>query len=242
MSLSHSPRIVNSGLVLCLDAANRKSYSGSGNTWVDISTNRLSATLNSSNTTYSTNFEGTFVFNGSNSFIQTTLTNYPLVSWTEPFSTECWIYIPTSDTWNTTYRSGIFHRGSFNGFHGLIKNLTNNQVAFALRGNTGNSNQTNGNITRDSWHHLVGTWSGTNTGALSNLYINGTLANSSNLSSVIVEAPEVGAPWIIGNPTVEGSTGSYFTGNISNAKIYNRALTQSEVQQNFNALRGRFGI
>jgi hypothetical protein len=36
--------------------------------------------------------------------------------------------------------------------------------------------------------------------------------------------------------------GQYFRGNISNAKIYNRALSQSEVTQNFNALRGRYGI
>lgn len=242
MGLNHSPSIVTNGLVLALDAANPKSYPGSGNTWIDMSSNRHSATLNSSNTVYSTNFGGTFVFNGSNSTIQTTLTNYPLASWTEPFSAECWIYIPTSDVWNTTNRSGIFHRGSFVGYHGLFKGLTNNQVIFSLRGNTGGANYTTGIITRDSWYHLVGTWSGTNTEALSNLYINGTLANSSNLSSVIVEAPEVGTPWIIGNPTVEGSTGSYFTGNVSSAKVYQKALSAIEVLQNYNAIRGRYGL
>ena len=45
MALSHSPLIVTDGLVLCLDAANKKSYSGSGTTWTDRSGNGNNGTL-----------------------------------------------------------------------------------------------------------------------------------------------------------------------------------------------------
>jgi hypothetical protein len=50
MSLIHSPRIVTDGLVLCLDAGNPKSYTGSGTTWTDLSGNGNNGTLTNSPT------------------------------------------------------------------------------------------------------------------------------------------------------------------------------------------------
>ena len=45
MGLSHSPRIVTDGLVLCLDAANKRSYPGAGTTWTDLSSSKANGTL-----------------------------------------------------------------------------------------------------------------------------------------------------------------------------------------------------
>jgi len=48
----------------------------------------------------------------------------------------------------------------------------------------------------------------------------------------------------VGGRMFQGASGNegYFTGYIPNTQIYNRALSAAEVQQNFNALRGRYGI
>ena len=67
MALSHSPKIVTDGLVLCLDAGDRKSYSGSGTTWSDRSGNGYNATLNNGPTFNSAN-GGSIDFDGSNDY------------------------------------------------------------------------------------------------------------------------------------------------------------------------------
>ena len=68
MATRYSPAIVTSGLVLCLDAANRKSYPGSGTTWTDLSGNGNNGTLIDS-PTFNTDGIGSLSFNGLNSYI-----------------------------------------------------------------------------------------------------------------------------------------------------------------------------
>jgi hypothetical protein len=71
------------------------------------------------------------------------------------------------------------------------------------------------------------------------LYINGTQASS---NSGVLGTPTV-ANWTIGNVTAaSGNSGNRFQGNNSAVKIYDRALSAGEVRQNFNALRGRYGL
>ena len=65
MGLTHSPRIVTDGLVLCLDAANAQSYPGTGTTWTDRSTSGNNETLTNGPTFDSAN-RGAIVFDGSN--------------------------------------------------------------------------------------------------------------------------------------------------------------------------------
>ena len=67
MALHHSPRIVTSGLVLALDAADRNSYPGSGTTWTDLSGNANNGTLTNGPTFNSAN-GGSIVFDGTNDF------------------------------------------------------------------------------------------------------------------------------------------------------------------------------
>jgi hypothetical protein len=66
-------------------------------------------------------------------------------------------------------------------------------------------------------------------------YVNGVQTGSAALSNDLTFDR-------IGDDTNRDNYPAYMKGKISNFKIYNRALTASEVQQNFNALRGRFGI
>jgi hypothetical protein len=72
--------------------------------------------------------------------------------------------------------------------------------------------------------------------------VNGIFQISSNLTTNAVYYAGVGYPFVIGGFAICGPNRFYATGNISIIKAYNRALTAAEVQQNFNALRGRFNI
>ena len=77
MGLNYNPTIVPDGLVMYLDPANSRSYSGSGNTWYDLSGNSLNATLVSS-PSYTTSNIGTFVLDGSSNYF--TLPNNSILS------------------------------------------------------------------------------------------------------------------------------------------------------------------
>ena len=65
MSYNTGAKVITSGLYLCLDAGNVKSYAGSGTTWIDLSGNGINGTLGgTSNPTYSTFGKGSFFFDG----------------------------------------------------------------------------------------------------------------------------------------------------------------------------------
>ena len=68
MSTKYSPKIVTDGLVLCLDAANSKSYPGSGTSWNDLSRNNNTGTL-TNGPTYTSSFGGSSVFDGTNDYV-----------------------------------------------------------------------------------------------------------------------------------------------------------------------------
>ena len=75
MGVAYNSRIVTDGLALCLDAANSKSYPGSGSTWTDLSGNGNNATL-TNGPTYSSANGGSIVFDGVNDYVAPTgLTN-----------------------------------------------------------------------------------------------------------------------------------------------------------------------
>jgi hypothetical protein len=81
---------------------------------------------------------------------------------------------------------------------------------------------------------------GTYNGLINSLYVNGSLVSSVDV--VKSGIPDSGSWQIGGGVAFGGNTGKYGKGEIPVAKIYNRALSAAEVQQNFNALRGRYGI
>ena len=81
--------------------------------------------------------------------------------------------------------------------------------------------------------YLVGTYNGTTVGA----YAGGLLGSTISFTTSTI-ANNVNAPIEIGR----GSTTGYFNGNVAHVSIYNRALSAAEVQQNFNATRGRYGV
>jgi Concanavalin A-like lectin/glucanases superfamily len=221
MGLNHSPSIVIPGLVLCLDAANTQSYPGSGTVWTDVSGQGNNGTLVNAPTFSSAN-SGSIVFNGTNQYAAgsiPTINSWSMCLWylSTDISSQA-VFYPFS---GTTTASGL-------GFGGTFDASTVNRWYF-FDGTTASFSSPNTAVTTNVWYNLVVTKSSTTY----SLYTNGTL--SLNATGVDLSLTQY-------NLGRRGNGEWYAQGNIAQASIYNRALTADEVNQNFQALRGRFGI
>jgi len=244
MGLAHSPRTVTDGLVLALDAGNSKSYSGSGTTWSDLSGNGRNATLYN-NVSYSSEKNGCLDFNRNDDSYATiphdatissevfgTSTNFTLSAWfviDDYVNYSCFIQKASSGSYSNT-TAGLWSEAT-------------NELKFVMGtnegGNPSGSNlQITYNATPGVWYNMVGVADGTN----AILYINGEQHGSAvNIASTITRTRSENTSDItIGRRSINSNP--ELNGRISNVSVYNRGLTASEVQQNFNALRGRFGI
>jgi len=229
MALGHSPSIATNGLVLCLDAANVKSYPGSGTTWTDLSGNGNNGTL-TNGPTYSSSNGGSIVFDGTNdtvdcgpvSQVGSSLTGLTVSAWinTNSASTRCILENGTGYTTNTFY---LFQENS-------------NNFTFALYGNTYDAVYSNYTYQLNTWYNLVGVWS---SGNRVSMYTNGVQTNGTRGGSVLTTVINGNTNLFVG---ARAGNSYPFSGSISNVALYNRALSASEVKQNFNALRGRYGI
>ena len=233
--LAHSPKIITDGLVLCLDAGNPKSYPGSGTTWSDLSGQGNNGTL-VNGPTYSSSNGGYLSFDSTNNYAYSYLQGTQ--SYDNNYTFEIWAYFPTGGVWHNGIGSGneLLGIGSnagqaFSSSDGAIAlTLNNNGSDTVAVFNFTNGFTCNYVIQRDTWYHLVATHTpGTNG---TKLYVNGSLYASANMTAT-------------GNLTYNGVSigGGYFgysDKSISISRIYNRALSASEIQQNFNATKSRF--
>jgi len=223
MSFHHSPKIVTDGLVMCLDAANRKSYSGTGNTWRDLSQNANNFSL-VNGTSFSNSNQGSFLLDG----------NDDVISVSNPINIPNTESSSSADIWFNTYTTSATRQILFVGKDG-------NSYQIEIRSNTlrmgvwGGGFLLNSNITPSifTWYNCAISTNGTT----HNIYLNGQLINSNST------APQTGnvTRIVIGSYLLNGGN-EQFNGLISNVKIYNRTLLASEILQNYNALKGRFNL
>ncbi len=237
MALSHSPQISLNGLVLCLDAANRKSYPGSGTTWTDLSGNGNNGTLtNMDGTNLSSANGGSLTFDGTNEYVS--LGNNKL-RYQDNFTIEAFCRFPNLPN-NPGSACGARHPIVYNHDYGY-----NLLVAADGKVNWNVYNTSSTNAAASSANSVVGSnyfqAIGIKSGTTISLYVNGVFQSSANLTTNAV-AYILNEPFAIGGYATCGPNKFYATGNISILKAYNRALSAAEIQQNFNALRGRFGI
>jgi hypothetical protein len=222
MAFSFSPKIVTDGLVLALDAANPRSYTSGSTVWTDLSRGGNNGTLTNGPTFSNTN-GGSIVLDGTNDYIS--LGNPSLYQ----------IFQGTISAWVRTSSPG-------NSFRGIIAKQSNYGL-FTLDGVLATydwfSNQTRStgiNIADNTWKNVVMTFT-TNTGSPSNnaiIYLNGipVLTTTIKFSNNNIELQ-------IGNG---GDATQYISGNIAATSLYNRALSATEVLQNYNATKTRFGL
>lgn len=221
MSFSYSPKLVTDGLVLCLDAANIKSYPGSGTAWNDIGRSGAVGTFRNGPTFDSGN-GGSIVLDGANDYID--LGTVPqMAPGTRDFTIDFWIN-PTN--WNSTY-SPVFTTTVTYGFW-IGKNATN----FVLRAyNVIDDLQTTTFPTANVWTNVVIRRSV----STANIYYNNTSIISGTVTTNYVEGvSEISRDGAIGN--------NVFNGKISNFRYYSKALTSQEMTQNYNTIKSRYGL
>jgi hypothetical protein len=217
MGVSGGPDMIQDGLVLALDAADRNSYPGSGTTWRDVSGNNLLATITSP----------VFTTEGGGGFTSGN-TSYPAVTQNNP----------TQITLEVTLR--LVTTVNFDGYlrYGDPGSSLTNRITF--RGTSGNLLQiyVYGNTTVGSTLVNLGAYDVSTTKILTisldnsgvaRFYINGSLVQSPTVANF--------TSWQIST-----STGILTANYYSNLKVYNRALSPQEILQNYNALKSRFNL
>lgn len=237
---------VTSGLVGYWDAGNSASYAGSGTTWTDLSGNGNNGTLNNS-PTFSADRGGAISCDGTNDYISVSGASGNL-SWTPSGSgfnsMTIEIVVNTTDTggwfiskpWNqngrynyqlSTNYFAIGMTGVWDGTPGMSK------VSFSSTLATGN------------WEHAVGVVTSTQIG----IYRNGVADGSMSSHGITANSPDNGngnlplaVMTLFPYTTTFNQPTHAINGRVAVVRIYNRALTASEITQNFNAIRGRFGI
>ena len=219
--------VVQDGLVLNLDAGASISYPGSGSTWTDLSGNGNNGTLEN-DVGYDSGNGGSILFDGSNDYMSATIscsrTYYSIDWWTRPTAVSHYDQMILMNSSGTA--------GSY--WQGFTVHTTGSGSLYI--GTTTGSRRTlgSGTLVNGVWHHFV--WTFDNGSAT--LYKNGSSIStgSINLHSADFTLLQIGA-----GPTF--GEGTRFDGNCASLKLYsNKVLTAAEVEQNFNALRTRFGI
>jgi hypothetical protein len=225
MGIAYNPRIVTNGLVLALDAGNIKSYPGSGTTWTDLSGNGNNGTL-INGVGYSGDNLGSLVFDGVNDYVGLG-TSTSLVP---PYVTaSLFVYLNSYST-----RPHLIGRGDGGAGHFYFVVETSGVFRFYTDVGSGWSFIQPSNFTFPTgvWYNIVCTFDGSN----ANIYGNGSLLGTGFRVGQLRQ--------YTAQETVLGRilTQSYLNGNIAQVSIYNRALTEQEIQQNYNATRSRFSI
>jgi hypothetical protein len=213
MALSHSPSLVLPGLSLCLDAANLKSYPGSGTTWTDLSGNGNNGTL-VNGVGYNGSNLGSLVFDGVNDYVS--LQNSFSFSFDGDFTIESWVYPTTFNSFNNILSTEDLDFKLISG-----GNLRIYTTAGSNTSATANLNQ---------WNHILvyrrsGIIYGNVNGAEQQLSPPSFTGDGSS-------AAEIGRKI--------RSSNEWFVGRIGKLSIYSKALTAQEIQQNFNATKSRY--
>lgn len=252
MGVTYNPKIVTDGLVLCLDAANKRSYPGTGTTWTDRSTNGYTGTL-TNGPTFDGNNGGRFYFDGSNDYCEFPETDVLNFQPTQPFSVFCWVIKHGNtgavlanmnasspyqgwDLWNESSTEFATH---------LISSWSGNAIKIKVNCNPYPDIQYFG-------YTYDGSCPANSPDSLNsvNFFIDGDLTTSGK--SVITAGGfnsttesisyATGQKFRLGSRFESLSAGYTHHGafRLYAVHIYNRALSAQEIRQNYNATKGRY--
>jgi len=226
-SVHVNPKIITEGLVLALDAANKKSYPGSGTTWFDLSGNGNHGT--NANMTFETDKLGVFDFNNSTS--ESTIANSDSLNPVSQLTLEAVVNFDGNST------DFIFEKGNVNTQYSIFSHGTDLVFRTVHQGVSGYDSlygAKSQGITNGQYHHVLGSYNG----STKKLYIDGKEVATKNKTGNLVTTTPGASVGDFGG----ASTGYPFGGKIALVRVYNIGLNASQVKQNFEAIRGRFGI
>jgi hypothetical protein len=239
MSAAAGPNIIEKGLVLCLDAGNKKSYSGSGNVWRDLAGSNNGTLTNGP--TFSNANAGNINFDGTNDYVS--LGSETLISTTAPFTAYLWM------NHNPRTSGELFHRmitlkssateplgiafvnGTSAGYSGLYLTSASGWV----KGSNGYFPTVN------MWGLLTVTYNGTGSTNGSNFQIYWNSVNIGFTANPSAGAASLPNASFLGGRRVTTDTQLY-KGQIANFLLYNREHNNNLIIQNYNATKGRFKL
>jgi len=230
MSKFHGPEITNDGLRLYLDAANIRSYIGSGNTWVDVSAAKAENVTLTNGAIYDSSNSGNIFFDGTNDYANFSVTNLSTTT-----TVEMWCKIGAS------YTNGMFFGWANYSVWCSGGRLGYNTASSDIYGISAASVTSLGLV--NNWKHYVFEMRSDVSYTNNKIYIN---AIPQTLSQQIGTENATNRNFNNGLGRIaiwRGGTTTFFIDmNCAIFKVYNRSLTQDEIKQNYNAIRGRFGV
>ena len=243
MAVNYKPRTATDGLIFALDAANTKSYPGSGDTWTDTVGGKNATRTNSSEVVYNSN--GWFDWTDGPGYDSTqgcfTLPNDTFTLGNN-FTIEIWNYYDSSTAPATNPFTGpnLFTNQASKDWN---DNGAGNGLLFGFNSirvlNVSGSQQVTYNPipSLQTWHQHVFVADNNTSGTV---YVDGnSVATLNAIRTYNQSNGELGIG--IADKYFSNYRGEYL-GFISIVRVYLKALTQEEILQNYNALRGRYGI
>jgi hypothetical protein len=251
MSINYNTSIITNGLITCLDAANAKSYPGSGTTWYDLSGNNNHATIH--NLTYTSAYNGSFSFSNDTSSYVTLSTNinYENLGASQNFTIMFGIQKLYYGLYGNNYGDSEILLGSVTGYtYGW-------RIIEGSNGTPGAAFTSTHNLTFSAPSRLP------NNSSVNNLYmvdsvstnrpvifgvsqarnnVSGMINNNFYSTNGFTSYLGTGTSGSIGNISNTGEGVGAFGGLMTFFHIYNRSLTNDELSQNYNAMRGRHGV
>ena len=228
MAFNYSPKVITDGLVLYLDAANTRSYPGTGTAWNDLSRGGNNGTLINSPTFNSAN-GGNIVFDGVDDYVSVTgsitVTAATFITWLRRNGTQ-------------DFYDGILYSRSTDvtgiGFYsnGTTLSYTWNGAMSTWQWNSG--------LVTPNLNWCMVAVSVTSSSAVA--YLGQSSGITSATNSVSHASTTINALMVGRDATVPPATVRYFNGNIAQSLVYNRALSSTEILQNYNATKTRFGL
>jgi len=242
MGIAYNSKLVRNGLVLCLDAGNAKSYPSTGTAWSDISGNDKNGTL-TNGPTYDSANGGSILMDGvndavvlSNSYTGTTI---PTGSSSRTLIT-CF---KTQATFSGANYEHIVHYGTTATDQAFGITIYNISGSYYIANHTwaGNSYMSNTTLSANTVYYVALTYNDS-AAPRNTFFLNGSFGTTGYAQG---KTADYSLNTGTGNQLLVGSrlaSAEYFKGNVFFVQMYNRVLTNAEIEQNYAASRGRYGL
>jgi hypothetical protein len=212
-------------LVLYLDAANTRSYISGSTTWSDLSRSGNNGTL-TNGPTFNSGNGGSIVFDGTNDYAL--INGFNLLA---PLTISSWIYKTSHKIWTS-----ILDRYGNENLDSVSLGFDSNdgqRLMYQWNNSPPFSNRVIGNtiINTNQWYYVCVTATSTT----ADFYVNSVF----DVSRSVGQVSQTGN-FYVGVNLAGGD--EYYAGRIANLQVYNRALSSTEILQNYNATKTRFGL
>jgi hypothetical protein len=238
MACNSGPDIIEDGLVLCLDAGNKRSYPGSGTTWTDLAGANDGALTNMNGANFSSDNGGSLTFDGTNEHVTVgQLDSYSFIQNTAVFSIAATIKLdallrinPIAISTTATAEKGFYFRVE-----------TDNRVVIAARRGVSGASvfgiKSTTQLIANRFYQVVATGDGSQVRLFIDSVEDVVTGNPSQSVGTLSSGDSSRILLLARNPTAASQV---LNGDIFNVSIYNRTLTADEIRQNYEATVGRY--